>query len=261
MTSLAHIAFIVRIVLPIELVANLPYVAERFVVTTDSHLLRYMPRMVIPMKTLCSLTIWLACSGMLLPGFVFAEPGESDSSHFTQDVALNAAGELRGQVVNRGAVALADVELTLVSDIDGMKLKATTDAEGKFAFANVRGSVCEISSGAFKQKCRVWVVNTAPPAASKGLLIVAEKTQVQRGQSNNCNCQNNNCNCQNNNTRRQRNPRRRKLLFAGGKIGMRAAMIPFMAAGALGVADDEEDTEVTDGEDGGGDNGDTGSAS
>lgn len=159
--------------------------------------------------------VGLLCVGILVPHLALA-----DQIDVVQDVSLTTQRELKGQLVSRSGAPIAGAQLSLTAQRKTQS--AATDANGNFVFTDLDGTACIVETGITRQKCRIWVANTAPPAASDGLLLVGEEDQVERGQN--------------------RRRRRRRLLLAGGRIGMKAAMIPFMAAGALGAAkeDDEE---------------------
>jgi hypothetical protein len=108
----------------------------------------------------------------------------------SMDVVTNAAGELRGAVVNadRAPSANAKVVLGMVGSKESQE--STTDTNGRFLFKDVRPGVYSLSVNAEKGQAqsvaRVWTQETAPPAASPEAVIPLEDgyTDVVYGGSN-----------------------------------------------------------------------------
>lgn len=95
------------------------------------------------------------------------------------DVALHKDGLLIGQLVDASGKPSADatVRLTLA---DGRKAEAKTNADGGFAFKNVRG-VARLESDKTAQMVRSWTSEAAPPSATPAVLLV-EGGEIARGQ-------------------------------------------------------------------------------
>ncbi|QDV73500.1 hypothetical protein Spa11_16960 [Botrimarina mediterranea] len=95
------------------------------------------------------------------------------------DVALHKDGLLIGQLVGASGKPSADatVRLTLA---DGRKAEAKTNADGGFAFKNVRG-VARLESDKSALLVRSWTGGAAPPNATPAVLLV-EGSEIARGQ-------------------------------------------------------------------------------
>ena len=96
------------------------------------------------------------------------------------DVALDARGGLRGQLVNAAGEPLAGRTVTAVRGQQALG-RSVTDARGRFVFEQLTGGVYRVATPEAVAVCRCWAVNTAPPAARGQMLLVAHQ-DVQRGQ-------------------------------------------------------------------------------
>lgn len=95
-----------------------------------------------------------------------------------------ATGRLMGTLLESGQpVAGQTVSLKTLPFTDKSKARqATTDSDGKFAFALPRGGAYLIEAAGDVKLCRVWHSNQAPPSAIQRVLLTAAKTAVVRGQ-------------------------------------------------------------------------------
>ncbi|HJN10699.1 MAG TPA: carboxypeptidase-like regulatory domain-containing protein [Pirellulaceae bacterium] len=98
----------------------------------------------------------------------------------TRDVTLGLTGELRGQLVDKNGVRLPN-RIVVAVHADKSSLQSVSNANGQFHFPKARPGVYQVASQRSYQLCRCWAANTAPPAASKQLLMV-EGDQTIRGQ-------------------------------------------------------------------------------
>jgi len=97
-----------------------------------------------------------------------------------KDVELAAGGVLSGQVIDTaGRPLVGQTILALQSNREPLTTQA--DHEGQFRLSGLTAGLCQINYGEQAIACRCWVANTAPPIATKELLLTAGDS-VQRGQ-------------------------------------------------------------------------------
>jgi len=105
----------------------------------------------------------------------------STTAHVAQaltvvDVAIQADGLLRGQVVDKQGRPIAGTEVQL---INGRKLWRTqTDEKGMFQLAGLPGATYSLQVGQQVQLLRAWTAGTAPPSATDGVLFVQDSDVV-----------------------------------------------------------------------------------
>ena len=117
----------------------------------------------------------LSCVGMLTAPVASAAP--AGQLPRPADVALNADGALSGQLVTSQGAAIASAPVVIMQN--GREItRITTDANGNFQLADLRGGVYEVAAPGHLAQYRVWAPGTAPPAASKGLMVVSGDTAV-----------------------------------------------------------------------------------
>jgi protocatechuate 3,4-dioxygenase beta subunit len=104
-----------------------------------------------------------------------------------RDVALDADGALVGQVLSPEGLPLSDTRVAL-AQLNQVVGETTTDKQGKFAIKGLRGGTYEVRSQQASAAVRLWTADTAPPAASKGALLVSQRTTL-RGNINYLNSQ------------------------------------------------------------------------
>ncbi len=97
-----------------------------------------------------------------------------------RDVAIGSGGTLEGLVINTAGAPVAG-RAVVIRKAGGQIASVKTDASGRFAASGLSGGVYEISSGAGGNVYRLWARNTAPPAASDGVLLI-DSSDVVRGQ-------------------------------------------------------------------------------
>lgn len=135
-------------------------------------------------KLLVVLLVWVVSIVNLPWPAAGADPGpggvQSPSAAPVRDVELGSGGTLSGQVVNQDGKPQANAHLSIVQD-GRLVGKVQADAQGRFAATGLRGGTYQISTGQQQLTCRCWAPRTAPPAASKSVLLVSDGA-VQRGQ-------------------------------------------------------------------------------
>jgi hypothetical protein len=136
-------------------------------------------------KLLKGIAVTAATLGILVPLPTIVNAAENAAAtrqaEVVRDVALGAGGVIRGQVVNRDG--LPDQGAAVSVSRDGETIATVNaDEKGAFAIAGVSGGVYAISSGKATGVIRAWSHQTAPPAASQGVLLVPSDLTV-RGQS------------------------------------------------------------------------------
>ena len=135
------------------------------------------------MKSLKMAAVWMACAGMASPVASFGStPTIPQDGHRIEatDVALSAGNVLSGQLVDEQGQALARQSVM----IQGNGQPAThvqTDQRGQFQVAALQGGVYQVMTPTTQGVYRVWTDQTAPPAATKGILLV-DDSAVLRGQ-------------------------------------------------------------------------------
>jgi hypothetical protein len=118
----------------------------------------------------------LSCVSLLFPHAALASP----QINTVTDIALQQGGLLVGQVMGRdGSVRAGEQVVILFGDHE--IVRTTTDENGVFAAAGLRGGQYQIASQEGVSLIRAWAPNTAPPAAREGSLLVVGD-QVVRGQ-------------------------------------------------------------------------------
>lgn len=128
------------------------------------------------------LAVCLAVIGFCLPQPLWAAV-QTDHTPTATDVALHRGPHgnvLTGRVLDQQGAPQADTPVALLAG--GRKLQeTTTERDGSFAFANLRGGVYQVVSTGAVGVCRVWMPGTAPPSAQPAVMIVAGQDLV-RGQ-------------------------------------------------------------------------------
>jgi hypothetical protein len=97
------------------------------------------------------------------------------------DVALAEGGTLRGVVINAEGEALPQAKVSVLHD--GKQIATTTTNEqGQFRVAQLRGGIHQVVAGEGTSVYRLWAPETAPPSATQQAMVVADGG-VQRGQN------------------------------------------------------------------------------
>jgi len=140
------------------------------------------------MRRIKGIAVALACFGIVLPVNLLnaaADQTVADSTAPAQvlnvgDVALGDQGLLLGRAVDQQGQALDGAAVQVFFE-NSQVAQAMTDQNGNFAVQGLRGGVHRIVAGQSEQVVRLWVANTAPPAAQQSALVV-ETDNLVRGQ-------------------------------------------------------------------------------
>lgn len=127
-----------------------------------------------------SLMVLLAVAGFCLPQAAFAVDGPSSKVPHLIDVALLDGGLLVGQVVDAQGTVLKKTPVSVYRQ--GQEVaKTRTDDRGYFAVRGLGGGIYQVTAAEGHGIYRLWAPGHAPPAARKGVLVVAGRDTV-RGQ-------------------------------------------------------------------------------
>ena len=118
----------------------------------------------------------LSCASLLFPHAALA----GSQANVTTDIALQQGGLLVGQVMGRDGSGRAGEQVAILFG-DREIVRTTTDENGVFAVAGLRGGQYQVTTREGTSLIRAWAPNTAPPAAREGSLLVVGD-QVVRGQ-------------------------------------------------------------------------------
>jgi len=90
-----------------------------------------------------------------------------------RDIALQAGGTMRGQVVDAQGNPCGETPLRVVRASDQAPVAiAQTDAQGRFDVSGLTGGVYRVETAAGVAVYRLWAPNTAPPSAVASALVV-----------------------------------------------------------------------------------------
>jgi hypothetical protein len=118
----------------------------------------------------------VASLGMMLPqGLFAAQPNIGPA-----DVALRSGGMLVGQIVDAQGSVQAGKTVSIQYDQQEV-VRTTTDANGVFAAQGLRGGQYHVVADNSEGHYRLWAANTAPPATTDSVVLVAD-SDVVRGQ-------------------------------------------------------------------------------
>lgn len=146
-------------------------------------------RIIETLKHLCA---WLACLGVLSPAATFGAAPEVQQTQqamaLVKDVELSLGGTMSGQIVDQQGNNLSGIEVTLLQN--GRQVAQTkTNKAGDFAVEGLQGGTYQIASINGVTAYRAWSSDTAPPAATEGVLLVVPQSvvraQCQSGCGNN----------------------------------------------------------------------------
>lgn len=95
-----------------------------------------------------------------------------------QDVALDAKGNLKGNLVDHQGRPMADRDVAIMQ---GRKVvaRAHTDAKGQFEVSGLKGGVYDVTSEKSVSTYRVWTSETAPKKSRMQALVVAGSQPVR----------------------------------------------------------------------------------
>jgi hypothetical protein len=137
------------------------------------------------LRSIRSIMVGAACIGMLLPVQTLSAAGSDKglptSPSVVADVSLTAAGGLRGGLRNAEGQPLPNSEIRFVHGTTGRDFRTASDQDGRFVFDELPSGLYRVEASGSSFACRCWAPNTAPPVASKELLVIADG-RVTRGQ-------------------------------------------------------------------------------
>jgi hypothetical protein len=130
--------------------------------------------------------------GVLSPAAIFGAAPEVQQTQqamaLVKDVELSLGGTMSGQIVDQQGNKLSGIEVALLQD--GRQVAQTkTNKAGDFAVEGLQGGTYQIASINGVTAYRAWSSETAPPAATEGVLLVVPQSvvraQCQSGCGNN----------------------------------------------------------------------------
>jgi hypothetical protein len=137
-------------------------------------------------KKICQLRRTIACGSawaavavfVLQPQLLFAEPGTrvGEQPMRVTDVALGDQGLLVGQLVDAQGRQLSGAEIRLNNSVQTWT--TSTDATGDFRIEGLAGSTYQAQVAGQRQIVRAWAPGTAPPQATRGLLLVHDDSVI-----------------------------------------------------------------------------------
>ena len=111
----------------------------------------------------------------------FAGNGDSKSEKLSlKNVELNAAGQVRGRLLDGNGQPLANKEIEIRTSSKAEKF--TTSKSGEFTILSTHGGNCAVFVEKKAYPVRLWKHNTAPPKALTSIGIVHGDKPVFRGQ-------------------------------------------------------------------------------
>lgn len=133
------------------------------------------------------LLVMLASWGILVPQIAYAGNGPPNAiptpTPIVQDVALNADGQLMGQLLDANGSPQSSANVIVQRD-GRVVTTMTTDPAGRFAVYHVPAGIYQFSSDRAAAVYRVWTAQAAPPAALSRVLLV-DNDAIVRGQGGN----------------------------------------------------------------------------
>ncbi len=139
------------------------------------------------LRILRSSIVTAATVGMLLPAPCLSAADRDPAPHLPLaqpaivDVSLAPGSRLRGGLLDTDGNPLIDSEIVLVHRTTGRQFQTVTDQRGQFEIDELPSGLYRVETSGSSAACRCWAPATAPPAAAKELLVVAD-ARVERGQ-------------------------------------------------------------------------------
>ena len=128
----------------------------------------------------------LACVTWLMPLPAMAAGQAEPTSHavrnapMIRDVELGPGGRITGQFVDVQGQPQAK-QIVVAQRQNSQPQQTHTDQHGRFVIENASGGMYQIATANSIIICRCWAENTAPPGATRDVLIVSGDG-IQRGQ-------------------------------------------------------------------------------
>ncbi|MDP6555959.1 MAG: carboxypeptidase-like regulatory domain-containing protein [Pirellulaceae bacterium] len=96
----------------------------------------------------------------------------------TEDVSLQAGGELRGQILDQQGRPKALTKVVLLQNQQAVGY-AKTDITGRFIIPGLKPGAYQIQSEIGSKSVRLWAPRTAPPVAQQAVLLVADSNTAR----------------------------------------------------------------------------------
>lgn len=139
--------------------------------------------MIIVFMNTCSLFLWRHPGqvGLMLLGLlawaktVLADPPRPLAQHreVVLDVSLNKDSVLEGYLIDPFGKVLKETKVTLVQNRKVI-WTGRTNAEGHFQVKGLSSGVYQVDSDRLRANCRIWANESAPPRASRSLLLTRD---------------------------------------------------------------------------------------
>jgi hypothetical protein len=127
--------------------------------------------------------VMLALVGISAPQVGYAANGPQPHTPPVQDVALNAQGQLAGQLLNASGQAVPNTKIE-VQQNGKLVAISQTSPRGLFVVDRLKAGIYQIHSDQTARVYRVWTADAAPPAAESQVLLVNDG-RVVRGKGSN----------------------------------------------------------------------------
>jgi hypothetical protein len=131
------------------------------------------------LRNMRGIAAWLAVVAFVIqPQLLLAEhlPKASELPVRVVDVALGANGTLTGQLLDRQGRQLPISQIVVTNGQETWK--TYTNEQGHFRLEGLVGSTYQVQAVGQIQIVRAWSEGTAPPQASKSLLLVYDNSVV-----------------------------------------------------------------------------------
>ena len=108
-------------------------------------------------------------------------PDRAPAAPPVRDVALNAGGVLRGQVVDKQGQPCTGVPVAVskVGAANEKPVASQTDGQGRFQLTGLSAGVYQVATAEGGTLCRLWAPNAAPPSAVPAALVVQGEGPVR----------------------------------------------------------------------------------
>lgn len=123
--------------------------------------------------------VLLSCLGLLLPQpAMAAAPTSPLSAVKTTDAMLGPEGKLQGTLVDPQGIAVSNARVIVLQGPNRIA-DTTTDQHGQFTVGQLRPGTYLVAAAGTVKSLRVWTRDTAPPAATPGVLMVSNEAAMR----------------------------------------------------------------------------------
>ena len=108
-------------------------------------------------------------------------PDRAAAAPPVRDVALQAGGTLRGQVVDKQGQPCTGVSIAVikVGATTEKPVASQTDGQGRFQVEGLSAGMYQVATAEGGALCRLWAPNAAPPSAVPAALVVQGEGPVR----------------------------------------------------------------------------------